>query len=181
MPTTFTSDGMLPPGDYPLTFAELRKSLLVVGPVGAGSTWDRAWRARLVDNLEILVRQLWTIGITEIFADGSFCQDKDHPNDIDGYFVCDLEEWATGRLAAKLNLLDPHKVWTWSNSARLPYREYPKKQLPMWHRYRVELWPHCGQVSGIRDRHGYELQFPAAFRQSRLGEHRRGIVKIEKE
>jgi hypothetical protein len=29
---------------------------------------------------------------------------------------------------------------------------YPKLQLPMWHKYRVELYPHYGQLCGIRDR-----------------------------
>lgn len=55
---------------------------------------------------------------------------------------------------------------------------YPKRQLPMWHRYRVELYPHYGQGSGIRDPLGYELKFPSAFRLSRRGGRPRGIVKI---
>ena len=81
-------------------------------------------------------------GIREIFADGSFAEDKDHPNDIDDYFICDLNELATGELVRQLNLLDPYKIWTWDPASRKPYRGYPKKQLPMWHRYRVELYPH---------------------------------------
>jgi hypothetical protein len=28
----------------------------------------------------------------------------------------------------------------------------------MWHQYRVELYPHVGQLSGIRDRFGNELE-----------------------
>src|SRR5262245_56852143 len=32
--------------------------------------WDTEWRAQLVDHLEILTRQLWQVGITEVFADG---------------------------------------------------------------------------------------------------------------
>jgi hypothetical protein len=54
------------------------------------SSWDTEWRLRLIDNLEILTRQ---IGIQNMFADGSFAEDKDHPNDIDGYFVCSLETY----------------------------------------------------------------------------------------
>jgi hypothetical protein len=67
-----------------------------------------------VNNLEILTRQLWQVGIREIFADGSFAEDEDkeHPNDIDGYFVCDLRELYSGELERKLNLLDPSKIWT---------------------------------------------------------------------
>jgi hypothetical protein len=179
----FQTDGLLPPGDYMVTFSELRRSALVVGPEDRSQypNWDATWRGRLVDNLEILARQLWRIGITEIFADGSFVEDKDHPNDIDGYFECDFDRLRTGALTRELNLLDPDKVWTWDPALRRAYRGYPKKQLPMWHRYRVELYPHTpglGAGTGIYDSHGHELEFPAAFRQSRRDGAPRGIVKI---
>jgi hypothetical protein len=163
-----------------MTVAELRTSALVTGHGSASSEWDAAWRGQLVDQLEVLVNQLWTVGITEIFVDGSFVEDKDHPNDIDGYFVTDLRELASGRLASQLNLLDPHKIWTWDPATRRPYRGYPKKQLPMWHQYRVELYPHYGQPSGICDAHGNELEFPSAFRLSRRDGRPRGIVKMKR-
>jgi hypothetical protein len=180
----FDSDGLLPPSDYEVSFDELRRSPLVVGPDNPNTypSWDRPWRERLVGNLEILTRQLWQSGIREIFADGSFAEDKEHPNDIDGYFECDLRELMTGELERKLNLLDPSKVWTWDPSSRKPYRGYPKKQLPMWHKYRVELYPHVpglGIGSGIVDKHGNELEFPSAFRQCRRNGKPRGIVKIK--
>jgi hypothetical protein len=176
----FQTDGLLPPGDYEVSFAELRQSVLVVGPRPV-SNWDGAWRAHLVDNLELLVKQLWHVGITEIFADGSFAEDKDHPNDIDGYFVCDLNSLKSGDLIRRLNLLDPYKIWTWDPSSRRPYQGHAKKQLPMWHQYRVELYPHViglGIGCGIFDKHGNELEFPSAFRQSRNNGAPRGIVKI---
>lgn len=173
----FTADGLLPPGDYQLTLHELRESLLVLGD-HRSPTWDVAWRRHLVDNLDVLVRQLWRVGIREIFVDGSFVEDKDHPNDIDGYFVCDLLQLASGELERELNLLDPYKIWTWDPAARRPYRGSSKSQLPMWHRYRVELYPHYGQPSGIRDRFGNELEFPSAFRLSRRDGMPRGIVRI---
>lgn len=120
----FQANGTLPPGDYEASFEELRQSALVVGPAGAGAsaTWDAGWRAKPVDNLEVLTRQLWQVGIRDVFADGSFAEDKDHPNDIDGYFVCDFDSLRTGRLVAQLNLLDPGKVWTWDPASRRPYR-----------------------------------------------------------
>jgi hypothetical protein len=128
--------------------------------------WDAAWRNLLVENLEILAIQLWKIGIRDIFADGSFAEDKAHPNDIDGYFVCDPAMLRSGALTRQLNLLDPFKVWTWDPTSRKRFRGYPKKQLPMWHQYRVELYPHApGLLSGIRDQYGHELEFPSAFRQ----------------
>lgn len=177
----FDSDGCLPAGDYELTLAELRQSMLVVGPSARYPNWDTSWRGALVSNVEVLIQQLWQVGVTEIFVDGSFVEDKEHPNDIDGYFECDLRELASGRLQSALNLLDPHKVWTWAPASRRGYRGYPKKQLPMWHQYRVELYPHFGQLSGIRDKHGNELEFPSAFRLSRRDGRPRGIVKIKKE
>ena len=109
----FQPDGLLPPGDHQASFDELRRSILVVGP-----------------NPTL---QLWQVGIGDVFVDGSFAEDKDHPNDIDGYFVCPLDLLRTGELARQLNLLDPFKVWTWDPASRKPYRGYPKKQLPMWH------------------------------------------------
>jgi len=176
----FTNEGYLPPADYDLTLDELRSSMLVIGPSNDFPNWDRSWRAQLVENLDVLVGQLWSAGIDDIFIDGSFVEDKEHPNDIDGYFVCDLMDLATGNLQSKLNLLDPHKVWTWDPATRQPYRGYPKKQLPMWHAYRVELYPHVGQLSGIRDKYGNELEFPSAFRLSRRDDKPRGIIRIIK-
>ena len=131
-----------------------------------------------MENLGVLVRQLWQVGVNEIFVDGSFAEDKEHPNDIDGYFECDLMRLASGDLQRELNLIDPHKVWTWDPASRRPFRGYPKKQLPMWHVYRVEFFPHVGQLCGIRDRYGNELEFPSAFRKSRRNGSPRGIVKI---
>lgn len=174
----FDEDGLLPAGDYELTLDELRASTLVSGNGVGSGTWDARWRAHLVESFATLVRQLWQVGVREIFADGSFVEDKDHPNDIDGYFVCDLKAFASGELQRELNLLDPHKVWTWDPAARRAFRGYPKKQLPMWHQYRVELYPHYGQFSGILDSFGNELEFPSAFRLSRRDGKPRGIIKI---
>jgi hypothetical protein len=180
----FQPNGLLPPADYEVSFDELRRSILVSGPLERSekTAWDDTWRSQLVDNLEILTKQLWQVGVREVYADGSFAEDKDHPNDIDGYFVCGLNELASGDLARRLNLLDPFKVWTWDPLSRKPYRGYPKKQLPMWHRYRVELYPHIpglGLGSGILDKWGNELEFPSAFRQSRRDGTPRGIIKIK--
>jgi hypothetical protein len=81
----FNGDGLLPAGDYVLTLAELQDSLLVNGPAGKSEIpgWDMGWRMHLVENLGVLCRQLWQVGISEIYVDGSFVEDKCHPNDID--------------------------------------------------------------------------------------------------
>ena len=49
-PLSLSTDGVLRPGDYPMTLDALEKSILVLGP-GAPKddpTWDGAWRLKLV-------------------------------------------------------------------------------------------------------------------------------------
>lgn len=79
--STFDGRGMLQPDDHAMTLGDLRHSILVTGPPER-PTWDRAWRAALVDNLEVLARQLWQVVVHEIFLGGSFVEAKDHPADI---------------------------------------------------------------------------------------------------
>ena len=177
---SFTHEGTLPPGDYTLSLEQLQDSILVLGPGPPKDhlVWDAAWRLQLVTNLRVLVDQLWRIGISEIYIDGSFVEDKDHPNDIDGYFVCDAFRFATGALEHHLNRIDPAKCWTWDHRARRPHRGYPKLQLPMWHTYRVELYPHYSGLTAGVDAHGHPLEFPAWFRQRRTDGTPKGIVKL---
>lgn len=177
----FTSDGLLPIGDYPMTLTELRESFLVTGHGVPSNTWDAVWREYLVDNLTFLIDQVWRIGITQIFVDGSFIEDKDHPHDIDGYFECDVRYFASGQLERDLNTLDPYHIWTWNPASRLPDANSTKRQLPMWHRYHVELYPHFpGLLTGIKDQYGHDLEFPSAFRLSRRAYQPKGIVQIMK-
>lgn len=183
IPAHFNSDGVLDPGTYDATLVDLRKSILVVGD-GSSLTWDTKWRNELVNRAQVLIDQLFQVGIVEVFIDGSFVEDKDHPNDIDGYFdphlsmfnVSDMVNFES--MVSQLNSLDPHKVWTWDPRSRKAYRGYAKKQLPMWLFYRVELFPHLDQGTGIKDQYGNDLQFPSAFRQSRNSFKPKGIVKI---
>ncbi len=58
------------------------------------------WRLFLVNQLEIMAEQLWAVGINQIYIDGSFVEDKAHPNDIDGYFECELMDLAFGGIGA---------------------------------------------------------------------------------
>ena len=51
----FTIDLTLPPGDYPMTIAELRNSILVSGEDTGRDDWDQEWRLQLVDNGEQLM------------------------------------------------------------------------------------------------------------------------------
>jgi hypothetical protein len=125
-----------------------------------------------------MVRQLWQVGIDAIYINGSFVEEKAHPNDIDDYFECDVRHLASGQLERDLNAIDPHWAWAWHPASRRPAPNSTKKQLPMWHHYRVELYPHFGQSSGIRDQFGNELQFPSAFRLTRGSYQQKGIIKI---
>lgn len=171
----FTSDGLLPPGDFPLTFDELRASYLVTGVGIRSASWDTEWRAALVGNLESLAGQLWAVGIEHIFVGGSFVEDKDRPNDIDGYFECDEGYVSSGRLERDLNDLDPRRswgwtTWTWDAVGR-------KHRLPMWLAYRVDLFPHYGQWANVLDQFGNPLAFPALVRRTRAHEPK-GVVQI---
>lgn len=176
----FTDQGLLPPGEYPLTLTQLRESMLVLGPGEPKDhcQWAAGWRLELVENLSVLVGQLWRVGIDQVFIDGSFVEDKDRPNDIDGYFVCDPIRFVSGELERELNKLDPHKCWTWEDAARTPSYGSPKLQLPMWHAYHVELYPHYSGLIAGTDRHGNPLEFPAFFRKTRGDDRPKGIVKI---
>lgn len=113
-----------------------------------------------------------------MYVDGSFVEDKDHPNDIDGYFECDVRYLASGRLEQDLNAPDPRNVWTWDEGRRIWHPDSGKRQLPMWHQYRVELYPHFGQPTGLVDQYGNPLQFPASFRLSRRSYTPKGIVRL---
>jgi hypothetical protein len=177
IPAAFTDLGLLPLGEHTATFTELQGSLLVRGP-GNQATWDDGWRATLVRNAEVLVTQLWRVGVTEIFLDGSFAESKDRPNDIDGYFEADVQRIASGDLERELNALDPHKIWTWDPRQRRPHKNSAKRQLPMWHRYRVEFYPHYPGLLAMEDQWGNAMQFPSAFRHQRDTGYRKGIIKV---
>jgi len=175
--SAFTDEGLLPAGDYSMTIDKIDRSMLVVGPGPDYPNWDAAWRRFLVRQLGILTMQLWQVGVTEIFVDGSFVEAKDHPGDIDGYFVCNRQDFETGALQARLNAIDPYQVWDWSASSRRLDPMSGKRKPLMWHRYRVELFPHYGQFSGIVDEFGNQQEFPAAFRKTRFYQPK-GIIRI---
>jgi hypothetical protein len=180
-PKRFNRHGLLPPMDYEMSLSELGQSLLIKGSDLTALDWDVTQRRKLASNFGILVEQLWRIGITRIFVDGSFVENESFPHDIDGYFECDKRDFLSGDLERRLNALCPEKIWTWHpNSRRFSDDSPDKAQLPMWHLYHVELYPHYGQGSGILDRLGNELMFPSAFRKDREGRPK-GIVRIRPE
>src|SRR5579872_839238 len=167
--------GTLPPGDYPLTLNQLRGSILVTGKGVTNPQWNSAHRAYLVDRLEILVNHLWAAGIDRIFVDGSFVTDKGVPKDIDGYFEFNISRYSAfgsvyglAALQGKLNQIDPEKCWGWDHRLRKPHPDSKKfgGELPMWHKYRVELYPHYpGAIAGF-DKFGVPIEYPSWFRQT---------------
>ena len=183
IPANFNSNGLLDPGTYDATIQDIKSSILVHG-TGASATWDKDWRLKLVNHASVLVQQLWKVGVVDIFLDGSFVEDKDHPNDIDGYFDPHFSMYSKSDMAAfekmisDLNNLDQHKIWNWNPASRRRVQGFHKLQLPMWIFYRVELYPHLDQGTGIKDAQGNDLTFPSAFRQSRNGFKEKGIIRV---
>lgn len=174
----FNKDGFLPPGEYCLTLTELKKSMLVNNPT---SSWDREWRLQLVNNLEIIAKQLWRIQIENMYVNGSFVEDKDHPNDMDIYFDCGRKYFVSGKLEEDLNKLDKHKCWTWEDHKRKLDVGTGKRHLPIWWQYRIDPWPNFGQGTGIMNpKTNKEMTFPELFRTSRFNFKPKGIIKIQK-
>jgi hypothetical protein len=114
------------------------------------------------------------VGVDNIYIDGSFVEQKDRPGDIDGYYECASPQ---DYLEKKhlLQAIDP--IWE--------FRTVPTqsnlllRKTEMWNEYRVELYPHYGNLSGIRDRFGNSLTFPAAFRKRKNTDLPKGIIKLK--
>jgi len=134
------------------SFEELRQSILVLGPDDSAHypNGNHAWRSHLVDNLEILTRQLWPGWHPGDLRRRIIAEDKDHPNDIDGYLVCDLLQLSSGELTRQL-IDRPVQGVDLGTSIEEALSSYPKKQLPMWHRYRIELYPHIPGMESVAE------------------------------
>jgi hypothetical protein len=159
-----------------MTLTTLRASILVEGTSGGDPSWDQPWRSQLVDNLEILCGHLASVGITEVFADGSFATNKSRPGDIDGYYPCDFMNYLQHQLPRLIT-----KDEAWDLTRRVPDAHGKLKPL-MWHRYRVELFPQYNPPfhalsRAADDLLGRPVLFPEFFRHTRAGTPR-GIVRI---
>lgn len=176
----FTTDGLLPPGDYPLTIDELRASYLINGEGLGIPDWDANWRAHLANNLDLFAGQLWQVGVERIFADGSFVTAKPHPGDIDVYFECEVARfpWITIGLLQQ----EPHLPWDWTQRSVDPATGIPK--LRMWHEFRIEVFPHFvdhPQPTGVVDEHGNNLLFPSLFRRDKDAGQSKGVIQLVRE
>lgn len=160
-----------------MTISQLRESSLVVGSANPIPAWDQQWRTGLVDNLGTLSSQLYSVGITEIFVDGSFAADKPRPGDIDGYFNCDMMTWLTTQYPTLCGLYRGWDLTLWR-----PDSEGKPRRL-MWHDYNVELFPNYAppyaHVSAAdHDDKGNPILFPQFFRQTRPPIRAKGIIQL---
>jgi len=124
----------------------------------------------LVDNLTILVAQLWRAGVADVFIAGSFVQNNPNPGDIDGYYLVDPRRDA--RLLARLNGISPLFIQatvpaTWRFSP-----EQNKPKCDMWHQHRVELF--------LEDAHrsGQDGSWAALFKKTKKDGKPKGIIHI---
>jgi len=163
-----------------LTIARLRSSYLVTGEDVDISGWDSAWRAELVDNLDPFVRQLHQVGVERIFVNGSFVTSKPRPEDIDGYWECEVGQF--GHILRGLLEAEPSLPWDLTQRP-IDHRSGLGKPV-MWHRYRVELFPHFTDhpvPTGVSDEHGDNLFFPALFRRDKATARPKGVIQIIRE
>jgi Family of unknown function (DUF6932) len=176
----FTSDGLLPSGDHPLTIVELQQSYLVSGEGVAVPGWDSRWRAQLVDNLELFVRQLWAVGVELVFVNGSFVTNKPHPGDIDVYFECEINQYPP----IIIGLLQQEPSLPWDLTRRPIDRRSGLPKPVMWHVYRVEIFPQFTdhpQPTGVHDDSGNGLYFPTLFRRDKETGMPKGVIQIIRE
>ena len=176
----FDSHGMLPPGDYCLTFEQLERSRLVTGESAACRDWDADWRGTLVANLREAVRLLWQVGIERVFIGGSFVERKGRPNDIDGYFHCDIFHYASQELQRELNAIEGAPRWEWRWENRLADPKTGRPILPMKPRYHVELYPHPCLVKELAGPVCVRQDGTALFREDLLPQMARTLTAMRK-
>ncbi len=151
-----------------MSIDDLRMSFLVTGSPGFDAGWDVAHRLHLVNNLEIVAGQLWSVGVEEIYADGSFVEQKNRPNDVDGYFVCDLKDYVSGNLERRLNRVDPLASWGWDAQHRVSGGEWKLRR-----NYQVEMFPYQSGTMLTP-----KLEMSQAFRQTKHGSRSKGIIQL---
>jgi hypothetical protein len=172
----FNSEGLLP-GDVQATIDQIVASHLVTGAGLRSRSWDREWRAELVENLRIVSDMFWKAGAKEIVVDGSFLEMVDRPGDIDAYFTLE-DPFDLDGFEDRLNQMDGDPVWTWDRYRLRSFPDAKVPKLPFWGKYHIDIFPDLGQPCGIKDRAGRMLTFPQAFRQQRGTFRRKGVLLL---
>lgn len=159
---------------------DLRQSHLVTGEGVQIPGWDSEWRAQLVNNLELFVRQPWQVGVERIFVNGSFVTSKPRPEDIDAYFECEVNRYA--HVLVGLLQMQPALPWDMRRRRIDPSTNLPKPE--MWHRFRVEIFPHFPDhpvPTGVRDEDDHDPYFPELFRLDKATLRPKGVIQIIRE
>lgn len=145
---------------------------MIIGPEEEPH-WDIIWRKQLLAIFEYYCTQLWTVGITEIYIDGSFVSDKLHPKDLDAYFVCKKEHWEK-YAEPRLRELDS-KFWNFESINK----GTGIVKYPMWFDYSIEMYPVYEEFleENVIDQ---DLKDPKPnwFRKIKYSDIDKGIIKI---
>jgi hypothetical protein len=104
--------GYLPEGDHEATLDEVE---LVFGSAGFK-------RRELMGNLKEIAEELWGLGVSMIWIDGSFISAKRRPDDVDVIYVCPDE----GDPASWGRLSPSQRKWLESNYG-IHLWEYPSE------------------------------------------------------
>ncbi len=75
----FNTYGLLPPGIHPVTIVEVEKVL----------AFSAKRRSLIEDGLKPVSTELFKMGVSGLYIDGSFTTEKPSPNDIDGYVLAE--------------------------------------------------------------------------------------------
>lgn len=168
----FLKNGLLPAGDHEISLAQLKR-LIREGP-GGGRDWDTAWRLQLLEEFEQRYHQLASVGITEVYIDGSYATDKYHPNDMDAYFVVPRKLWRTSAEAA-LKELDP-EFWRFETVSD----PSGKSGYPMAFLRHIEMFPvyqeHTPAFADCLEMIDPKINF---FRSDKWSHRTKGIIKIQ--
>ncbi len=168
----FQKNGLLPAGDHEISIAELEKNIRR-GP-GDGLTWDTKWRMELLQEFKQRYRQLQSVGITEVYIDGSYATDKFHPNDMDVYFVVPRQLWRNGAEQALKDI--DSEFWRFETVSD----ETGKRGYPMAFRRHVEIFPvyreHTPDYAECTEMIDPKINF---FRTDKWSHRPKGIIKIK--
>lgn len=119
----FNAYGLLPPGFHPATMEELKRKF--------GFSPTR--RSLIEDGLGLVVGDLVSMGVLELFVDGSFVEQDPSPGDLDGYVLAE----ATSKV----------------------YREIAERQELWLMQYRMDIWPAATDVEGDGSQTYFEQLF----------------------
>ncbi len=169
----FNKNGLLSAEDHRITLQELEE-LQKIGPDN-GQAWDSSWRMQLFNELRRRCLELYSIGINDIFIDGSYATDKVRPNDVDGYFIVPRAFWLNEGEKA-LQSIDPD-FWRFE----VVNEGDGKAAYPMAFSHHIELFPmyleHTMEFAPCPELIDPKIKF---FRTDRYSHQPKGIFRIVK-